>query len=914
MEKQQVLLNDAMSSNGELMEANDKWVDSYAGKMASLESTISTFFASLVETDTVKGFLSMVTSIVSGATSIVDKFGALPVVIGLVSTALFALNKNFREFVTSSNLPMLGKINKMFEALRAAIAGTTAATKTETVAQGMNTASKTANAAATAQLTIVQKAMTVATYAAQAALTMGLGIALGVVISKTMEFIDKLHMSRKELAEFNEEATSNISQSTEAVKTSQDLLIQKVELEKQLSLATEDTSKHKELKSELIEVERQLADILPSSISGYDDQGKAISANTELIRAEIQAKKDSIIADAEELLSNNKKKLASEQRIKDIQKEIELMKLARDKGESTYSKDIIVTDGADRRQVTKKQAFGFDDKDIKKREEQLEQYRTQLNKVKYAIEQLRAAGKSDSQIEEQLGMSIEQVDELTKSLNENTSAKLDNSNTEIQVSTAQAVHNIDILQTALDELKEKEELSKESTDALAKMLPNLDLSAMSTKEKIEALTEALNKQREAMDDNSKVLAKQGQVDFVKQAEEMDKINGYLHEMQKNGDVTIAIMKELANNELFNDFAGDITNATQVQEYFNKKLGEMKDVQAEAYQQMMGNSEQYYKAQFANGNELQNAFDQWAKNFVDINSNGYTFDSKHFKTLNEAKAAMCQQLAQPIAEWITNFVGGNASAYEADLMNFTDLAQQKQYVINKLNEQIAIVNSNMDAARDRVKAYTDIINAGNMNAPNIEQAYSKAFYWDDRYKKAAAQLDNLNGAVKRVGASYSQFNKSFSGYTPKFSNATYKGTDYAAKDREAAKKAEEDYQKERERLEREANSTIESFRSKLINALKKKYESMKKAELEPLDKEIEIRQKELDRLRNGGLTGKERELKLQEQISKWKQDDSAYAQQKVDELTKELQEQKLENEIDDLEKQKVIDASYVEKSA
>lgn len=915
MEKQQVLLNDAMSSNGELMEANDKWVDSYAGKMASLESTISTFFASLVETDTVKGFLSMVTSVVSGATSIVDKFGALPVVVGLVSTALFALNKNFREFVTSSNLPVLGTINKKFEALRVAIAGTTTATKTETVAQGVNAASKTANAAATTTLTIAQKAMTVATYAAQAALTMGLGIALGVVINKAIDFIDKLHMSREELAEFNEEATSNISQSTEAVKTSQDLLIQKVELEKQLSLTTEDSSKHKEIKSELIDIERQLADTLPSSISGYDEQGKAISANTELIKAEIQAKKDSIIADAEEMLSNNKKKLASQERIQDLQKELELMRIARDRGESTYNKDVIVTSGVNREQKVETRALGFDDKDIQKKQQQLEDYRNQLNKVKYAIEQLRAAGKSDSQIEEQLGMSIAQVDELTKSLNENTSAKLNNSNTEIQVSTSQAVHNIDILQAALNELNEKEELSKASTDALAKMLPNLDLSAMSTKEKIEALTEALNKQKEAMDDNSKAIAKQGQVDFVTQAEEMDKINGYLYDMKKNGDVTIAIMKELANNEVFADFAGDITNATQVQDYFNKKLGEMKDVQAEAYQQMMGNSQEYYKAQISNGNQLQNAFDQWAKNFVDINGDGYTFDSRNFNTLNEAKAAMCQQLARPIAEWIASFTGGNADGYEADLRNFTDLAQQKQRVLEILNQQISIVNSNMANAAEKVKKYSDTINEGNMNAPNIEQAYSKAFYWGDRYDKAAAQLDNLNSAIKKVGASYSQFNKTFSSYTPKYGGvSSYKGTDYAAKDREAAKKAEEDYQKERERLEREANSTIESFRNKLINALKKKYEAMKKAELEPLDKEIEIRQKELDRLRNGGLTGKERELKLQEQISKWKQDDSAYAQQKVDELTKELQEQKLENEIDDLEKQKVIDASYVEKSA
>lgn len=921
MEKQQLLFNEAMDSNGQLMEANDKWAESYAGKMASLQSTVSTFFASLVETDTVKGFIDILTGIVAGATSITETFGALPVVIGTTSLALFVLNKKFRDFLTSANTPILGKLNKAFDNLRGWILKTTGATEQEIVAHNANVASKNRDTAATVALTVAQKAMTIATYAAQAALTMGIGMALGIVVEKCVEFIDKLHMSREELAEFNEEATSRISQNTETIKSSQDLLIQKVELEKQLSLSSEGTLQNKKAKEELLEVERQLADVLPSSITGYDEQGKAISSNTELIRAEIQAKKDEVIADAEGVLSANKKKLASKERIEDIKKEIELMKLARDRGESTYNKKITTTEGVNRDKVTKNQSVGFDSADIKRKETELEDYRTQLNKTKYAIEQLRAAGKSDSEIESQLNMSIEQVDELTEALNKNTFSKSENSNIDIEVSTEQAVHNVDILQSALDELKEKGNLSEESTKALAEMLPNLDLSAMSTTEKIEALTKALLNQKEAMDDNSKTLAKQGQVDFVTQAEEMDKINGYLAEMQKNGDVTIAIMKELANNTIFADFTGDITNATQVQDYFNSKLGEMKDIQATAYQQMMGNSEQYYKAQISNGNQLQNAFDTWASNFVDINGEGYTFDSNNFNTLNQAKAAMCQQLARPIADWIASFTGGNADGYEADLKNFTDLAQQKQYVLNKLNEQIAIVNRNMGVAADKVKKYSEIIDEGNMNAPNIEEAYTKAFKWGDKYDKAADELKNLNGALQQVGASYSEFNKSFSGFTPKYNNVSYKGTDYASQARKdaeraakEAKRAEEEYQRERERLEREANSTIESFRNKLIAALRKKYQKMKEDELEPLDKEIEIRQKQLDKLRNGGLDGKERELKLQEQISKWKQDDSEYAKQKVEELNRELQEQKLENEIDDLEKQKVTDASYVEKSA
>lgn len=83
----------ALNSQGSAAAENAKYMDSIQGRMANLKSSWQSFASTMLSTDLIKGSLSGLTGLVDGLTTVVDKVGALPSLLGGIGIA--AIVKEF---------------------------------------------------------------------------------------------------------------------------------------------------------------------------------------------------------------------------------------------------------------------------------------------------------------------------------------------------------------------------------------------------------------------------------------------------------------------------------------------------------------------------------------------------------------------------------------------------------------------------------------------------------------------------------------------------------------------------------------------------------------------------------------------------------------------------------------------------
>ena len=93
------------------MKAQEEYAESLAGKMAGLSSSIAVFWQTFINSDAVEFVIDSFTSIIDGATFLVETFGTAGATVGAFGIGMTALSSNFREFaslITGSVVPALG--------------------------------------------------------------------------------------------------------------------------------------------------------------------------------------------------------------------------------------------------------------------------------------------------------------------------------------------------------------------------------------------------------------------------------------------------------------------------------------------------------------------------------------------------------------------------------------------------------------------------------------------------------------------------------------------------------------------------------------------------------------------------------------------------------------------------------------
>jgi len=275
MKKSTDLFNIAINSEGETLKTSEKYLESSRAKMEQFKAATDTLWQNSISADFVKGFIDFGTSVVG----VVDKIGGLNIGLTLLTALLLNTNKAIKmQVITNQLLDMItGKVT-----VKALMMGN--------VIQGVGIKSLFATAGI---------------HALQFALSLGLAAAITGAIMLFSKLIDSLIVTKKETEELNESLNTNIENIGNQVKSVEDLLDKQVELNAKLNQTTDEADRVK-IQEELAGVYRDIADILPETVTEYDDNNNGLSKNVELIREQLQLKKEAMKLDAQSWLLNNK--------------------------------------------------------------------------------------------------------------------------------------------------------------------------------------------------------------------------------------------------------------------------------------------------------------------------------------------------------------------------------------------------------------------------------------------------------------------------------------------------------------------------------------------------------------------------------------------------------------------------------
>lgn len=79
---------DAQNSEGSAEKELNSYLDSIDGKMAQLENRAQEFWFKIIDSETIKNGIDLLSTLIKGATDFVDTVGLLPTVLAGISTAL----------------------------------------------------------------------------------------------------------------------------------------------------------------------------------------------------------------------------------------------------------------------------------------------------------------------------------------------------------------------------------------------------------------------------------------------------------------------------------------------------------------------------------------------------------------------------------------------------------------------------------------------------------------------------------------------------------------------------------------------------------------------------------------------------------------------------------------------------------
>ncbi len=261
---------DATEAHNFALERNDIYLDSIEGKLNKISTIKIETWRKLIDTEDIKIILDFFIDFMEVISATTTKVGALGSALGITFGVLAGFNKNvgqaiindFRRFHTewhslnqeslllrtnlNDTLPAVTNISNAFKAL-----GTTM-TVAKLAAIGLN-----------------------------AVIGMGLGLIIQKSIKLTHDFIHAEENRRKAMIETAKEIKTQLDE----IKNIEKLINKKKELD-------EVEYKSTEQRKELNEVQKELAKLLPETTTGFTEEGEAIAENTDLLLANVKARKE----------------------------------------------------------------------------------------------------------------------------------------------------------------------------------------------------------------------------------------------------------------------------------------------------------------------------------------------------------------------------------------------------------------------------------------------------------------------------------------------------------------------------------------------------------------------------------------------------------------------------------------------
>lgn len=380
---------------------------------------------------------------------------------------------------------------------------------------------------------------------------------VAVVLTTIIGLVNSLPTSIEKLNEISE-SVEKTKQSLETYQNNEKTLKQYDNLQQKIDSGKLSTEEATEAKKELVSIQKELAKQFPELVNGYNEEGDAIVTNTDKVREKIKAQKELALAELNSDYKNAQKVLNSKY--------------------TTGFWDKINLSG---------RPYGTDPDD-----KRLNEISSQDNNVNTsAIEEYQyylELKKEGIQLNDK---QTERYEGLEKVVLEYSNIVQQIYNTTKDIS---AVKGMKIFDTNTKELRDAVEYFKE-----------MEQKAKGTREEIQkGLIDSWTKEIEAK--YSKTTYDDSKSDFTQSIDEIEKIQKIINEIGNSKKFDDNTLKSMV--EMFPELANHLDDVSYCIDFMNEKIKGHGEEQKTAYQNMMENSEDYFKTNIKDT-------EQW-KNFTD----------------------------------------------------------------------------------------------------------------------------------------------------------------------------------------------------------------------------------------------------------------------------------------------------------
>ncbi|MFL1672443.1 phage tail tape measure protein [Paenibacillus dendritiformis] len=244
-------LNAALNSSGSAMKEYENYLTSIDAKLATFKNTVIGFWQTAINSDAAKSFIDLGTAIVQALQNIVEQFGLMPTIVSAATTALLLFNKTLR----ASALTTFGIDLKAVALATKIFTGSTIAARAAVI--GL-----------------------------QAALTMGLSLAIAGIVAGFTHLISKSQEQKK----IQEQLTSRNKKIIQSWTDQKDRVLELVDTYNALNNLTKDGTVFGSLEQEqeYRNVVESISELMPNLISHIDEKGNKHLKNAEAIERELE--------------------------------------------------------------------------------------------------------------------------------------------------------------------------------------------------------------------------------------------------------------------------------------------------------------------------------------------------------------------------------------------------------------------------------------------------------------------------------------------------------------------------------------------------------------------------------------------------------------------------------------------------
>lgn len=433
----------ALNSQGSALQENEKYLNSVSGQYEVFKTNLEAVKQSTLESDDLKFILD----IGNGMVSVIQKVGGFTTTLIALNAVILMTNKSYKEWIAGMT----------FEKAITSIKSFSASTKVAVAENGVLKGSVNSLSAAFTGLGISAKLT-------QAAMTMGLSIAISLLISGVVKLGEYLFNAKQRMKEMNEETSNFIKETGKNYGEVNTLIKEQEKLEESLKSGKLTTDEATLAQQQLADTQKRIAEILPSATTQLNNQSEALATNIDLTK-ELNEEQKKAMADkgVDYLNRNNITQDSVDIQIEKYQqarKEYQALQLALKQGkEELVIKEDVFSQVSGQWEIrdkvidVKKELSKFGD-DVKEKEVELRRLAEMVNAVNQAY------GKNVFNID--MSEFNGSLDENTDKWKANTKAKEENANVQPE--------------------RNYEQEYKDTADSLEKMTSNLEFYNKALKE------------------------------------------------------------------------------------------------------------------------------------------------------------------------------------------------------------------------------------------------------------------------------------------------------------------------------------------------------------------------------------------------------------------------------------------------